>query len=799
MTQARERVGKRESRVDGPGLVAGTAQFTDDFEMRGMLHAKVLTSPLAHARIRSIDASGARALDGVACVLTHRDVPRVAYSTAGQNHPEPSPYDCFMLDSKVRFVGDRVAVVAAETLEIAARALELIDVEYEPLPAVFEPHKALQPDAPRIHDEPDCKNVFDASRNLAARIDVVTGDPDAGFAAAARVFEATYHVPQVQQCAIEPHICVAYLDDQGRVVVRTSTQVPFHVRRIVARVNQMPPGRLRVVKPRVGGGFGGKQEILNEELVTALTLRTRRPVRLEFTRSEEFTSSRSRHAQTLHFRTGVDADGRIVANELRVVANTGAYGTHGLTVQSCTGSKTLPLYRCPNLRFVADIVYTNLPVAGAFRGYGGPQGYFAMESHIDEIALALELDPLEFRTRNMIRVGDPDPLAVALGEGKEGVPRTVASCGLPECIDIGAREVGWSRRRGGSWEPPDPAAVEQGRRTRRRGIGMAIAMHGTSIPGDDMGAASVKVNEDGTFNVLCGATDIGTGSDTVLAQIAAEVLGCDTEHILMYSSDTDMTPFDVGAYASSTTYISGRAVQKAAEQVRDALLDVAAGLLGEPAVELRGGFACAASGKRVTIADVAVESLYGARKRQIQGTASKLSADSPPPFAATFAEVEVDLETGKIDVLHLVQVVDCGVAINPMQAEGQVEGGTAQALGYALFEEMLYDEKGRLRNASFSDYRIATARDMPRMTTKLVTTYEPSGPFGAKSIAEIPLDGPAPAIANAVRDATGVRVNTIPMTPERVWRALQTRVAAGSPTPATAESGSHRRVEVRRA
>ncbi|UCE01705.1 MAG: molybdopterin-dependent oxidoreductase [Candidatus Latescibacterota bacterium] len=773
MSRHHERVGRRAPRVDGPGLVAGTAQFTDDFAIRGMMHAKILFSPHAHARIRRIDATRARALDGVACVLTHRDVPRIAYTTAGQNHPEPSPYDVFLLDSKVRFVGDRVAVVAAESLAIAEKALALIEVEYEVLPAVFDPAQALTPGAPIIHDEPDCEHVFDATRNLAAHVEVETGEPDAGFARAARVFEATYSVPQVQQCAIEPHVSITYLDEQGRLVVRTSTQVPFHSRRIVARVNQMRPGRLRVIKPRVGGGFGGKQEILNEELCAALTLRTRRPVRLEYTREEEFRSSRSRHAQTLTLRTGVDAEARIVANELRVVANTGAYGTHALTVQTCTGSKTLPLYRCPNLRFVADVVYTNLPVAGAFRGYGGPQGYFALESHIDEMALGLGLDPLEFRRRNMIREGDPDPLAVALGEGKQGVPRTVHSCGLAQCVEDGAAAIGWPQRRGGVFELQDPSAISGGRPQRRRGIGMAIAMHGTSIPGDDMGAAHIKVNEDGTFNLACGATDIGTGSDTVLAQIAAEVLGVDTEHVVIHSSDTDTTPFDVGAYASSTTYISGRAVQRAAEAVRTQLLDVASDLLREAAVDLRGGHACAASGKRVAIADVARESLYGGRKSQIQGTASKLSDDSPPPFAATFAEVEVDLQTGKIDVLHLVQVVDCGVAINPMQAEAQVEGGSAQALGYALCEEMLYDEAGRLSNASFSTYRIPTALDMPRMTTRLVHTFEPSGPFGAKSVAEIPLDGPAPAIANAVRDATGVRLRAIPMTPERVWRALQ--------------------------
>ena len=766
-------VGHRERRVDGPGLVTGRAQFADDFEIRGLLQAQILWSPHAHARIVRLDATRARALPGVACVLTPADVTRVPYTTAGQNAPEPSPYDTFLLDRKVRFVGDRVAAVAAESVEIARRALDLIEVEYEILPPVFDAEAALRPGAPILHDEPDCLHVHDAARNIAAHLEAQVGDVEAGFAAADRIFEGTYRVPQVQQCSIEPHVMITYLDEQGRLVVRTSTQVPFHVRRIVARVNGLAAGRVRVVKPRVGGGFGGKQEILNEELCAALTLRTRRPVRLEYTRTEEFTSARSRHPQVLRIRTGVRDDGTLVANELCVIANTGAYGTHALTVQSCTGSKTLPLYRCPNLRFVADVAYTNLPVAGAFRGYGGPQGYFALESHLDEIALGLGLDPLRFREANAIRKGDPDPLAVTLGEGKEGLPRTVQSCALDECMRRGAAAIGWSRRRGAA---PDAAAAggdASGVPSLRRGIGMAIAMHGTSIPGDDMGAAAIKVNEDGSFNVTCGATDIGTGSDTVLAQMAAEVLGVGPEKIVVYSSDTDLTPFDVGAYASSTTYVSGRAVEQAALQVRAALLEVASELLGEPATELRSGFAHAASGRRVPISEVAHHSLYGPRKRQIMGQGSTLSQDSPPPFAATFAEVEVDLETGVVRVLHLVEAVDLGTAINPMQAEGQIEGGAVQALGYALFEEMRYDKAGKLLTTSFRDYAIPSALDVPRLTTLLVPSWEPSGPFGAKSCAEIPLDGPAPAIANAIRDATGVRVHEIPLTPERVLAALR--------------------------
>ena len=538
-------------------------------------------------------------------------------------------------------------------------------------------------------------------------------------------------------------------------------------------MNQLPPGRVRVVKPRLGGGFGGKQEILNEELCAALTLRTRRPVRLEYSRAEEFTSSRSRHPQELRLRTGVMNDGTLVANDLYVLANTGAYGAHALTVQSCTGSKTLPLYRCPNLRFARR------------RGLHEPAGgrrlpRLRRSPGILRARIALGRDRPGSGTRpaavpdpNAIRAGDADPLAVSLGEGKEGVPRTVQSCGLQECMERGARAMGWERRRGGRWEAPPAGNALRGVPTLRRGIGMAIAMHGTSIPGDDMGAATLKSNEDGTFNLMCGATDLGTGSDTALAQMAAEVLGVPTEHIIVYASDTDLTPFDVGAYASSTTYISGRAVQQAALQVRSELLAVATSLLGEAAVELRAGFAHAVSGARVAIREVAMEAMYGHRKQQIIGSASVLSEDSPPPFAATFAEVEVDLETGLVRVLHLVEAVDCGTAINPAMAEGQVEGGATQALGYALYEEMRFDAAGVMLNASFRDYKIPSSLDMPRLTTILVPSWEPSGPFGAKSVAEIPLDGPAPAIANAIRDALGVRIREIPLTPERVLQALQ--------------------------
>jgi len=762
--EALKTVGKPERKVDAVKLATGKPCFVDDIELRGMLHAAMLTSPHAHARIRDIDASKARALPGVHAVLTYKDLPRIPYTTAGQSWPEPGPHDQYSLDNVVRFVGDRVAVVAAETPEIAQRALDLIEVDYEVLPAVLDSRHAMDPDAPCIHPEPDSYRIHDASRNLAARIEAEVGNVEQGFAEADLVVEGEYIVPQVQQTPLEPHIVITYWDEDERLIVRTSTQVPFHVRRIIAPVIGLPPRRIRVIKPRIGGGFGVKQEVLIEDLAAHLTIATGRPVRLEYSREQEFRSSRSRHPQILRMRTGVKRDGTMVANEMVVLANTGAYGTHALTVQSNTGSKSLPLYRAPNIRFVADVVYTNLPPPGAFRGYGVPQGIFALESHMDEVAKTLGMDPIVFRQKNWIRQGDENPLSVALGEGKEGLAQVIQSCGLPGCIDKGKAAIGWDEKRG-----------HPGEGRIRRGVGVAIAMHGTAIAGLDMGGASIKLNDDGSFNVLVGATDLGTGSDTVLAQIGAEVLGVPVSDIIIHSSDTDFTPFDTGAYASSTTYISGGAVKKAAEQVREQICEVAGRMLNAPpdALHLENRRVYAPDGRSVSISDVALHSLHVENQHQIMATASTMSYDSPPPFAAQFAEVEVDSETGSVRVVKMVSAVDCGRAINPATAEGQIEGGATQALGYGVCEEMRYDDQGALLTTDFTTYHIFRADEMPAMESYLIETSDPYGPYGAKAVAEIPIDGMAPAIANAVADALGVRVREAPLTPERVWSAMR--------------------------
>jgi putative selenate reductase molybdopterin-binding subunit len=757
-------VGKSERKVDAVKLVTGKPAYVDDIELRGMLHGRLLTSSHAHAVIRDIDASEARALPGVHAVLTYKDVQRIPYTTAGQSWPEPGPHDQYSLDYIVRFVGDRVAAVAAETPEIAEQALKLIHVDYEIKPAVLDPRQSMKPDAPRIHPESESYRIHDASRNIAAHLHAEVGDVQRGFAESDLIVEGEYIVPQVQQTPIENHIVITYWDEDDRLVVRTSTQVPYHVRRIIAPVIGLSPRRIRVIKPRIGGGFGVKQEVLLEDICALLTIATDRPVKLELSRAEEFRSSRSRHPQIIRMKTGVKRDGTLVANQMTLLANTGAYGTHSLTVQSNTGSKTLPLYPCPNIRFEAEVVYTNLPPAGAFRGYGVPQGAFALESHMDEVAKQLGIDALELRRKNWIKEGDENPFAKALGEGKEGYAQVIQSCGLPQCLQIVEERLSWKEKRG-----------KGGTGRYRRGVGVALAMHGTAIPGLDMGGASMKLNDDGSFNLLVGATDIGTGSDTVIAQIAAEVLGVRVEDIIMHSSDTDFTPFDTGAYASSTTYISGGATKKAAEQVRAQILEVAGRMLksNPETLTIKDRVITAPNGNTVTVSQVALHSLHVENQQQIMATASWMSYESPPPFAAQGAEVEVDTETGVVHVLRAISAIDAGRVINPITAEGQIEGGATQALGYGVCEEMIYDQNGAMLTTNLSDYRIFSAPDMPQMETYIVETSDPFGPFGAKAIAEIPIDGMAPAVANAVADALGLRVRQIPLTPERVLWAIR--------------------------
>ena len=757
-------------KIDALSLALGKPMFVADFKPEDALCAKILWSPHAHAIIKSMDIRAAEQMPGVKAVLYHGNVPRVVHTTAGQGYPEPSPYDTFMFDRKVRFVGDRVAAVAAETPEIAEAALYAIRVEYEVLEPVLTIDDALRDGAPVIHDEPEAHAMipvpYEPKKNIAARVGMDVGDVGKGLAEADVALDHTYFIHYAQHCPIEPHVALAHVDSDGRLVIRTSTQVPFHARRITAQVLEIPVQRIRVIKPRIGGGFGVKQEVLIEDIVGMLAWRTKRPVFLMYTREEEFVSSRTRHPERMRLRTGVRRDGTITAIGLDCISITGAYGAHALTVVCNSGSKTLPLYPAPNVHFTGTAVYTNTPVGGAYRGYGATQAVFALECQVDEMAEAIGMDPLEFRRRNHIRSGQTSPVFAALGEGKAGVEQAIGSCELDRCIREGAKAIGWRKR--GDWR----------RRTGRvrRGIGMCCLMQGSSIPEIDMGAASIKMNEDGSFNLLIGATDLGTGSDTVLAQIAAEELGTTLDKILVYSSDTDLTPFDVGAYASSTTYLSGSAVRDAASKVRKQILGVAAEMLDRKAADLTvrlGLVEAKDGGAKATFSEIALHSLYASDQFQIAAVSSRISHKSPPPFAAHFAEVEVYTETGRVTVLKYVAAVDCGTAINPKLAEGQTEGAVLNGISYALTEEYLFNAAGRMTNDSFLNYRIFSMRDKPELVTILVPSYEKTGPFGAKSVSEISINGPCPAIANAIYNAVGVRLREAPFTPEKVWRAIR--------------------------
>jgi len=785
-TETWKKVGRPEIKVDAVKLVQGKPAFAADFERRGLLYAKVLWSPVAHARIKSIDTTRAKALKGVAAVLTHKDIPRVVYSTAGQSDPIPGPLDMFSLDNKVRFVGDRVAFVAAETVEIAEAALKLIKVEYEELPTIIDPRDAMKSGAVRIHDEPEYKNfeASDPSRNLAAHIHIDIGDVEKGFAEADQIFEQEYVVPKVQQVSIEPHVVVTYWDEDDRLVIRTSTQVPFHVRRQLAPVLGLAIKRIRVVKPRIGGGFGGKQEVMIEDVAGHLTIATGRPVIFEYTREEEFIAARSRHPMRVRMKTGVKKDGTITANAMYALSDTGAYGCHALTVAGNTGHKSMALYvgdgqyrEKPNIQFITDVVYTNVPPSGAFRGYGVPQGFWPVERHMERIARAIGMDPIEFRLKNALRQGELQPFSTAWSEGREPSPEIIQTNGLEECVRQGRAAIGWDQKYANSQWKSVP-----GKPHLRKGIGIAMVMQGTAIPYLDMGGASIKMNEDGSFNMLVGATDLGTGSDTVLGQMAAEVLGVSLDDLIVYSSDTDFTPFDKGAYASSTTYISGAAAVNAAEKVAERIRARAVKMLNKrgdgPEVDpgeihLEDGKAIALDGRSVTFSEIGHDSLHHDQQEQIMGVGSYVSPVAPPPFAAQFAEVTVDIETGMVVVDKLVMAVDSGIIVNPLTASGQIEGGMTQALGYAMCEEMVYDAKGRARERDLRDYHIFAAHEMPDLETIFVETFEPSHPFGVKAVAEIPMDGVAPAVGNAILDACGADVFENPATPERVWRALK--------------------------
>jgi CO/xanthine dehydrogenase Mo-binding subunit/aerobic-type carbon monoxide dehydrogenase small subunit (CoxS/CutS family) len=713
-------VGQNVPKQDGTLIVTGKAYYTADILQSGILHLKILRSPFPHARIRQINTDKAKALVGVVDIFTYKDVERIPYTTAGHAEPVPDPLDHYLLDNMVRFVGDRVAAVVAESVDIAKVACELIEVDYEILPHVTNPLEAMKDGSVVIHSEAESVQIHDRDRNIAGEIFLESGDVDSCFIEADLVVENTYTLPAVQHVHLEPHVTVTHLESDGTLVVRSSTQVPFHCQRLLSQLFDLPLDKIRVYKPQLGGGFGNKQEILTEDLCALATLRTGKPVQWEMTRNEEFTATNSRHAMTIKLKTGVKADGTIIAQDLEIIANTGAYGNHGKTVVFLSGYIPLGLYRCDRKRFRGISVYTNTMPGGAFRGYGATQGTFAMESQIDEIANKLGIDAIEIRQKNLIRPGD----IVSLGNSGEHF-NLIGSYAVEECFTKVIEALNYI---------PGTLPLVQG--NRRRGVGFAVSMQGSGLC--KIHKAGVKLSRlgKGKYELRTGSVDVGTGSDTTLRQIAAEVLGVTVVDINIISGDTQLTPFDAGSYASATMYISGQAVKLAAEKLKQ----IQAGKIGSSEI-------------------IEVEVSYTADEATLT-------------FAVQGVEVEVDIETGKVDVLRCVQAIDIGKAINPKICEGQATGGIAMGIGYALTEELLFDEQGKIINPKLREYRIPTAADMPPMEVFLVEKTDPYGPFGAKGVGEITTNCTAPAIANAIAHATGVRLRQLPMTPERVWKSL---------------------------
>ena len=765
-------VGQNKEKVDARGLLRGKPVFTEDYFPKDALVVKIVHSPYAHARIARIDKSAALGIPGVVDILTHEDVPRIPYTRAGQGYPEPSPYDTVLLDNKMRFVGDTAALVIAENERAARMAVKSLKIDYEVLEPVLDFEKSMSSTAPLVHDEKDSKGIYEPSRNIAAHYEMAIGDVQELLARSPVQIETSYYYPKSQQVALENHCTYAYMDPMERLTIISSTQVPFHARRILSKILQTPPGKIRVIKPRIGSGFGSKQGIITEGYAALACLKTGKPVRLSFDREETFINTYTRHDMRVTVRIGAELDGRVNVIDMYALSNTGAYGDHALTVAMVCGSKTLPLYnKVQGVRFVTDIVYTNLPNAGAYRGYGAPQGLLALDGALDELAARLNRDPLEIKAINSIRQGETSPIFQIMGEGREGVPQIARSCKLGECIDIGKNAFDWEKKRKAyGWDRRTSETV--------RGVGCALAMQGSGIAKVDMASATLKMNDDGTFNLLVGATDLGTGSDTILSQIAAEALQIPVEKIIVFSSDTDVTPFDVGAYASSTTYVSGNAVLDAAKKVKASILRAAAGIFETDVEKVEVIDGCVKNltdGKTLTFAEFCTLCFYGANHQQICETGSYVGEESPIPFMATFMEIEIDLKTGKVTPIETVSVVDCGTALNPALAKGQVEGATLQALGTALFEELRFSETGKPINASLFRYKILDRCSFGKITALFAESYEPTGPFGAKSVSEIGIDTPTVALLNAVYHATGLRFHRLPLGSETVFNALKAK------------------------
>ena len=762
-------VGQEFSKVDGMHLVTGKPAYTDDLAPKDCLIIKILRSPYAFARIKNINVEKAEKLPGVEIVFTHENVPKHLYTRAGQSYPEPSTYDKYILDEYVRYIGDEVALVAAETEEIALKALKLIKVDYEVFEPVLDMRKSEESDS-KIHFRERCftnmDKGFNPEKNIAAVYNFGYGNMEESLKNSEVVFSGEYFTQATAHTMMESYRAYSYIDQYGGLVVVSSTQIPFHVRRDVAQSLGIPINKVRVIKPRIGGGFGGKQTVQVEFYPALVTYKTGKPSKIVYTRKETYESSSSRHAMRIKVTIGSDKDGNIKAIDMNALSDTGGYGEHAATVLGAAGYKSLPLYNKVNAsRFTGKAVYTNHTPGGAFRGYGVTQGTFALESAISELAVKLDMDPLVLRQKNMINKGETSEIfnLTTVGAGKE--PIFMDSCEIEYCVKRGKELMDWDNKYPRREISP----------TKIRGVGMSIAMQGSGIPGIDTASATIRLDDGGKFTLLTGAADIGTGSDTILKQIAAEGLGVPFDNILVFSADTELTPFDVGAYASGTTYFSGNAVKKAAFKLKHLIEEEGARVLElEPTdVEFNGEDIISKDGcNKISLVDLSNKLIYKRPHIQLTATGSYATTDVAPPFISGFAEVEVDLETGKVDLIDFVSVVDCGTAINPKLARIQAEGGIVQGIGMALFEEVKETNKGKLITNTMMQYKIPCRKDIHNITVEFADGYDETGPFGAKSIGEVVTNPAPPAISDAVFNAVGIRIRELPITPEKIKLAL---------------------------
>lgn len=753
-------VNKPIQKKDAMSLVTGQPVYTDDLAPKDCLIVKVLRSPHAHALIEEIKTDAAMKVPQIACILTYKDVPNERFTMAGQTYPELSPYDRLILDRRVRFVGDAVAIVAGETEKAVDKALKLIKVKYQVLEAILDFHKAKDSDI-IIHPEENWESKVpvgaDNKRNLCASKVESLGDVDALLKECKYVVERTYHTKANQQAMMETFRAYTYLDHFGRLNVVASTQVPFHIRRILGRALGIGASNVRVIKPRIGGGFGAKQTSVAEVYPAIVTMKTKRPAKMIYSRYESQICSSPRHEMEVKVRLGADENGILKAIDIHTLSNTGAFGEHGPTTVGLSGHKPLGLYKNTEAyRFSYEVVYTNHMSAGAYRGYGATQGTFAVESAVDELAEMMNMDPVLFREINMTKEG-------GRFIGYDG-SKWVTSCTLDQCMEKAKEMIGWD-------EKYPCRDLGNG---KVRGVGAALAMQGSAISKVDVGGATIKLNEDASYTLGLGATDMGTGCDTVLSQMAADVLETNFDNVVPFGVDTDISPYDSGSYASATTYLTGIAVADACNQLREKIKELGASMMetNPENVDFDGKKVYEPEGeKSVSLEEIAVKGTCG-NNTTMEVTANRSSEISPPPFMAGIAEVEIDKETGNIELVDYVAVVDCGTPVNPNLARVQVEGGIGQGIGMALYEDIQYNEKGQMRNNSFMQYKIPTRQDIKKVRVDFAPSYEKTHPFGAKSIGEIVINTPCPAIANAVYNATGLRFREMPITSEKIAMGL---------------------------